>query len=301
LRSNLTLAIEHLTACAGCENAILDLGNSLLSVLRDVELVYAPILMDAPPPERVDVAILTGAIRTEEDLEKVKRWRGKCSILVAFGSCACFGGIPGLANLLNSMELLKTSYLEQLGTINPEGEPPRVEVPALTDFIKPLSRVVKVDYALPGCPPPMKLISKFFEALISGEEFELPAKSVCDECPLNSGGEKVIKGIRRWVYDEVDLSKCLLEQGFICLGPATRGGCGARCIKAGYPCRGCMGVLEGVEDQAAKMISAIASATSLEEVSLEDLMRLSDLAGVLYRFTLPASIFGRKVRGARRG
>ena len=296
MKGKLKLAVEHLTTCAGCENAILDLGDSLLTVLGDLELVYAPILMDASPPDRVDIAIVTGAVRTEEDKEKVRNWREKSSILIAFGSCACFGGIPGLANLLKSIELLKTSYLEQLGTENPEGEPPHVEVPELTSLIKPVSEYVKVDYMLPGCPPPSNLISELFTALIKGEKFTLPEKSVCDDCPLNSGDEKVIKCIKRWGFDKVDVDRCFLEQGFICLGPATRGGCGARCIKAGYPCRGCMGVLEGVEDQAAKMISAIASATSLDEVTLEDLKKILDLVGTLYRFTFPSSIFGRRVR-----
>ena len=291
-------AIEHLTTCAGCENAILDLEDSLLSMLDYIELAYAPIIMDANAPEHVDIALLTGAVRTEEDLKKVKEWRNKAKILVAFGSCACFGGIPGLANLSKAEDLLKTSYINQLGVVNPLKRPPEVDIPKLNESIKPIGEIVKIDYQIPGCPPPHKLIKFFFNAIIEGKPFELPNKSVCDECPLNAGQAKEIKCIKRWVINEADPSKCFLEQGFICLGPVTRNGCDARCIKAGYPCRGCLGPTEKYGDQAAKMISVLSSSTSLDEVSLDDLMKLLDIVGFFYRFTFPSSII--KYKAGRR-
>jgi len=297
LNSKFKLAIISLTSCAGCENAILNASPEILDFLgKDIEIVYAPIIMDSPPPSSVDIVIVTGAVRTEEDVKKLVEWRDKSKIFVSFGSCSCFGGIPGLANFFSSDTLLKYSYLKQLGTINVNNSPPSNGIPNLTDYIKPLRDYVKVDLYVPGCPPPNTLVVNLFKSIISGEKFTLSKKSVCDECPLNTGKEKVISKMRRWAFSKVDKDKCFLEQGFICLGPATRGGCGARCIKAGYPCRGCMGPAENCEDQAAKMISAISSATSIEEVSTEDLTKLLDLAGTFYRFTLPFSLFKRKIR-----
>jgi len=296
--NRLKVAIESLTTCAGCENAFLDACPLILDLLDgDVEIVYAPIIMDSPPPEMVDVVLITGAVRTEEDLKKLSEWRVKSRILVAFGTCSCFGGLPGLADLFDLSELLEYSYLKQLGTVNVEGLLPRNGVPSLLDDLKSVEDYVKVDLFLPGCPPPIPLIVDLVKCLVEGKAFSLSKKSVCDECPLNSGGEKVISSIRRWGFDEVDVGKCFLEQGFICLGPSTRGGCEARCIRVGYPCRGCMGPTEKCEDQAAKMISVLASASSIEDVSIEDLMRLHDLVGVMYRFTLPVSVLRRRMKG----
>lgn len=293
----LKLAIESLTSCAGCENTFLDSIQSILDFLESrIEIVYAPIIMDSSSPDSVDVVLITGAVRSGEDLEKLSEWRGKSKILVAFGSCACFGGLPGLANLFTLNELLSYSYLDQIGTVNDEGALPSQDVPRLLEYVKPLSDYVDVNLSLPGCPPPSSLIVSLVRCLVEGETFNLPRKSVCDECPLNIGNEKTISHVGRWCFDEVDLTKCFFEQGFICLGPSTRSGCDARCIKAGYPCRGCMGPSEGCEDQAAKMISAIASASSIEDISIGDLLKLRDLAGYFYRFTLPKSIFKRKLK-----
>ncbi len=286
----LSIAIEQLTTCGGCENSILNLGDELIVLLeKNLEIVYAPILMDSNRPQHVDIVILSGAVRTEDDLKKVKYWKGRCNVAVAFGSCACFGGIPGLSNLSPSNQLLESSYINQIGTINPAGSPPTLNLPKLTDFIKPVSELINVDYELPGCPPPPELIREFFISIVEGREFRLPNKSVCDECPLNTGESKEMKSVKRWPFGEIDRNKCLLEQGFICLGPVTRGGCNAQCIRAGYPCRGCLGPLDKSIDGAAKMISVIASSSSLIDVSIEDLGAIPDLVGLFYRFTLPIS------------
>jgi len=292
----ITLAIIPLSTCAGCENTILDLEEKLFFLADFIDIVYAPIIMDSKPPSSVDIAIFTGAIRTDEDERKVKVWRKKCKILVALGSCATLGGIPGLANLTTVEDLLKQIYVNHPNVQNPRGTEPNLDIPKLVNQVKILKDLVKVDYSIPGCPPPKKLVEKFFQAMINGGEFKLPDKSVCDECPLNTGEKKVMEKIKRWGIDPVDPNKCLLEQGFLCLGPVTRSGCEARCIRAGYPCRGCMGPPKGITDQAADMISVIGSIVSLDKIEVEDLMKIKDLSGSLYRFTLPSSTFKGKIR-----
>ncbi len=120
-------------------------------------------------------------------------------------------------------------------------------------------------------------------------------KTLCDECDRVKE-EKSISKIYRPHQIIPDPKKCLLEQGLICMGPATRGGCGSRCIKANMPCRGCFGPPAGILDQGAKMLSAIASIHTAE--SEEDIAKMVneivDPAGTFYRFGMSVSLLKRK-------
>ena len=88
-----------------------------------------------------------------------------------------------------------------------------------------------------------------------------------------------------------------MEQGVLCMGPATRAGCGYRCIKGNAPCRGCYGPTDGVTDPGAKMMSAVAGI--IDEKEPEEISRvledLADPAGLFYRFSLPVSLIRRKL------
>ena len=190
-----------------------------------------------------------------------------------------------------------------------------LSLPDLLHEGKALDQVVDVDYYLPGCPPVVELIERLIP--IIGDYLDtgnLPPKgtviaseqSLCDECPLEKEG-KMIDGIVRPHMITPDPTRCLLEQGILCMGPATRGGCGARCIKARMPCRGCMGPTAGVRDQGAKMIGAIASILGvgnekeLSDDQIENLMdQIKDPMGTFYRFTLPVASINRIVREKER-
>ena len=56
-----------------------------------------------------------------------------------------------------------------------------------------------------------------------------------------------------------------MEQGVICMGPATRQGCGYRCIKGNSPCKGCYGPVSETGEQGTKMMSAISSIIDAKE------------------------------------
>jgi len=295
----LRIALEGLGACAGCEIAILDLHEEILSLLEDLEVDYAPILMDKRSlNENVDVLLLSGSVRNKHDAEEAVRLSEKAKITIAFGSCASFGGIPGLANLYATRELLERAYLTTESTDNKEGILPSEEVPPLEQVIKPLKEWVKIDYKIPGCPPEPKLIKEIFQMLLNRKPVTLSKKTVCDECDLKRE-EKKITRILRWGEGEPDSTRCLLEQGYFCAGPATRAGCEAKCLAALMPCRGCMGPPENVTDQGARMVSAIASIAAVDEKNRVDPEQLAtmfkDVVGTLYRFTLPSSIISRKV------
>ncbi len=129
----------------------------------------------------------------------------------------------------------------------PEGE---LTIPEFYDTVKTLDQVVDVDYYVPGCPPTPKQIWNVVLAIVSGQ---LPPKgsvvgasekTQCDECPRKKK-EKKITDFKRIATAQPDPDTCFLEQGFLCLGPVTRGGCDTRCQLSGVPCRGCYGAPAG--------------------------------------------------------
>jgi F420-non-reducing hydrogenase small subunit len=174
--------------------------------------------------------------------------------------------------------------------------------------VKTLDQTIEVDYYLPGCPPPPDLIMNAVTAILEGKLPEkgavlAPDKALCDTCPRNENKpEKLnIKEIKRPYEVKPDPEKCLLEEGIICLGPATRSGCGERCINANMPCRGCFGPTSEVIDQGAKGVSLIASILGVEgeeNMSEEEVEKLIDgvvdPAGTFYRFSLPSSLLRRR-------
>ena len=160
VRRPVKIAIEDISYCGGCDVAIVDVGEELLKLLEmgDIQLVYAPMLLSSRDyKDNVDIVLVIGAVRNEHDLERVKRAREKAKILIAFGSCACFGGLPSLANMYDKADLLRNAY-EKSPTIDKGGPPYPSKVPSLLNQVLPLSEYVKVDYYVPGCPPPPPIV-----------------------------------------------------------------------------------------------------------------------------------------------
>lgn len=292
------LATEWFATCAGCEIALLDLGEKLVELFERCELVYSPLVDVKELPEDLDLTLVSGAIRNEEEREQAKKLRENSKTLIAFGSCACFGGVPGLANLVENQGLFERIFVKTRTTVNPKGVLPTEEVPAFEDRVYALSQVVRVDYCLPGCPPPTDLIAEVLFGLLDGKKPELPRKNLCDECPFERE-EKRIERVRRPIEGIPDPTKCMLDQGYICLGPATRAGCGAACLKVGIPCRGCLGPTDEILEQGAKMISAIASVLEVDEQEVA--RAVYDPLGMFYRFSLPTSIIQRRVKRDAKG
>jgi F420-non-reducing hydrogenase small subunit len=317
--SKLKLACYWAASCGGCDIAILEIGEHLLEVAEAADIVFWPVAMDFKyadvekmPNKSINVCLFNGAIRTSENEHVAKLLRTKSKILVAFGSCACEGCIPSLANLKRREDILNRVYKETPTTNNPsnifpqtrfkapEGE---LELPVFYDQVKTLAQVVDVDYFIPGCPPVGEQVWAGIQTLISGK---LPPKgsfigcndkNLCDECPRERE-EKKIKKIYRTYEIIPDGEKCLLEQGILCMGPATRGGCGAQCIKVNMPCVGCYGPPPEVKDQGAEMLSALASIIDAEnEEEAEKILKdIVDPAGIFYMFSMASSILRRAKR-----
>jgi F420-non-reducing hydrogenase small subunit len=320
------VAFYWCASCGGCEEAVVDLAEDVLAVVEAVDIAFWPVALDfkredveALADGELAASFINGAIRTSEQEEMAELLRRKSGAVVAFGSCAWLGGIPGLANLYSREEILDRVYREVPSLANDEGTMPREDtavngghltLPAFSDSVRTLDQVVEVDYFLPGCPPPGHLIRAAVMALVEGK---LPAKgtvlapdvALCSECAraATKPQKPQIKAFRRPHEVLADPDVCLLAQGLICLGPATRAGCGGICIDANMPCTGCMGPTSRVVDHGAKALSAIASlidSTDGEEIAARA-REIPDPVGTFYRYSLPSSLLHRRVLPTNQG
>lgn len=317
-----TLALYWAASCGGCEITILDIEEKILEVTDFFDIVFWPCVMDfkyedveALNDEEIDITLFNGSIRTTENEHLAKLLRKKSKLLIAFGSCAHEGCIPGLANLFDRKSIFEYVYKESPSvedstrgkfpvteTRMPEGE---IKIPEFWNTVKTLDQVVDVDYYIPGCPPQPHQVAAVIDAVINilktgadlppkGSVLGAGDKTCCDECPRERK-EKRIKEFFRIQEIIPNDNECLLDQGIICMGPATRSGCGALCVKAGIACRGCYGSPPNVHDQGAKMISALSSVidANTPEETRKILEKIVDPIGTFYRFSLPASTFRR--------
>jgi F420-non-reducing hydrogenase small subunit len=318
-----TFAMYWAASCGGCDISVINLHEAILDFADRFDIVFWPVLMDAKyadveamPDGSIDLTLFSGGIRNTENAEVARLLRRKSSILVAFGSCANEGCIPGLANLTTKADLLDLVYdgptmdnpdhvRPQASTTVPEGV---LHLPALGSLLQTLDQVVEVDYRMPGCPPETERIAEvvgLLAAALDGKATLPPRGSVvgagqstvCDECRRDRGLKHISQFSRLHELPPLDPSLCLLEQGVPCNGPATRSGCDARCPLAGAPCIGCYGPADGVVDFGARLMSAFASVVDASDPAEIDriLDGLPDPVGQFYRFSLAGSL----LRGSR--
>jgi F420-non-reducing hydrogenase small subunit len=317
------LAVLWTSGCGGCEAAFLDLGERLLVLEREFELAFFPMLLDRKLEDleslgdgAIDVSLVTGAIRSTQDVEMSRLLRRTSKTVVAFGACAQLGSVLALADLVPVATLLETVFKGpapgELLQAFPDrwlvDGPPRL--PELTARVQAVEAVADVDYSVPGCPPEIDPLWSFLQlvtAALRGEA-ELPPPgsvlgstevTVCEECPRQRPEGPVTRFVRPHLL-EPDPSSCLLDQGLVCSGPATRGGCGAPCLAAGAACRGCYGYPDKVADQGARMLAALAALAEIggpekdeEQLRLDAeriLATVVDPVGNLYRYSFARSL-----------
>jgi F420-non-reducing hydrogenase small subunit len=314
------IALYWCSSCGGCEESVVDLAEDILKVIEALDIVFWPLAMDFKYEDveklrdgELDATFINGAIRMDEQEHMAKLLRKKSKLVIAHGSCAHLGGIVGLANFYKSEDVLNRAYKEVPTIENPQGILPeakteesghKMELSGFHETVKALDQVIDVDYYIPGCPPPPELIKNAIMTLLEGN---LPdkgtvlaeKKALCYTCSRReSKPDKVkINEFKRVWETEWDPAKCFLDQGIICLGPVTRGGCGERCINANMPCRGCFGSTENVLDQGAKSASFLASIidSNNEEEIHKIAESIPDSAGLFYRYSLASSILKRKI------
>ncbi len=324
-KTKLKIAFYWAASCGGCEIAVLDINEKILDVVAIADVVFWPVAIDvkykdveAMPDKYIDITFFNGSVRNSEQEHMAKMLRAKSKTLVAFGSCAHEGCVPGLANLHNREEVFEKVYKKEPSVVNPQGITPKtlaqvkegtLKNAEFFDTVRTLAQTVDVDYFLPGCPPPVKLIANAVDAIARNElppkgSVLAPLKAVCDECPRKRENKKI--GAIYRVHEKVpEPELCLMEQGIICMGMATRSGCGAQCLTVDMPCTGCQGPAPNQPEQGAAMMTALASILGYQnrqgkdvytEKEIEDLMnQIKDPVGTFYMFSLPNSILKRKV------
>jgi len=318
------VAFYWCASCGGCDEAVVDLGEAIVDVVEAIDIVMWPVAMDFKRKDiesladgEITATFLNGAIRTTEQEEMAHLLRRKSKFMVAFGACAQLGGVPGLANLWDRASIFQSIYKEGVTTVNPEGTAPQqkfsedgrtVTLPGFYDTVKSLDQSVEVDYLVPGCPPTPELLKQAVDTLLSGSlppkgTVLAPDRALCDECPRkDTKPERLsIEEFKRPHQILIDHDTCLLAQGLLCMGPATRSGCGSRCIQGNMPCTGCFGPVTRVKDFGAKSLSAMASllAANSDEDILKALESIPDPVGAFYRYSLPASLLVRKKMEAK--
>jgi F420-non-reducing hydrogenase small subunit len=313
-------AMYWAASCGGCEISVLNIHEKILEVDAAFDVVFWPVAIDAKvkdveamPDKSILLTLFNGSMRNKDNEEMAQLMRRKSQILVAFGSCASEGCIPGLANLSSRQSILDTAFSTpttdnpeavrpQWKTIVPEGE---IFLPEMNPVLKTLDQVVDVDYYMPGCPPESAQIAAVVGLAIQAfhGEAALPPKgsvigagtsTVCDECK-RARTEKTIQVFRRMATYQPNLVDCLFEQGLLCAGEATRSGCGALCPSANMPCTGCYGPALAGGEQGARMISSISSVvagkTHAEIGPVLD--GIVDPLGTFYRYSMAHSILRR--------
>jgi F420-non-reducing hydrogenase small subunit len=175
-------------------------------------------------PEDTEILLVSGGVRNDEDVFNLRRAAEIVDRVVAVGTCAISGGVANLGD----RDEVREMFMAQAN---------RHHLPHLLPKSQPIDAFVEVDLYLPGCPPTPEL---FMGALTGPENFEA-SSIVCQECGREKLKDMRPKHLVGFQQGEVLPDICLINQGYLCVGSSTRGGCRAICTRPGHPCVGCRG------------------------------------------------------------
>ena len=174
----LRIATVWLGGCSGCHMSFLDLDEWLIDLGQRADLVYSPVVDTKAYPENVDVVLIEGAVCNEDHLELLHKIRARTRTLVSFGDCAVTGNVSALRNALGKAQpVLDRAYLE-CADLNPKLPAEPGIVPPLLDRVLPVHAVVRVEYYLPGCPPPAGRIKALLAQLLDGAQARLAGDQI---------------------------------------------------------------------------------------------------------------------------
>jgi F420-non-reducing hydrogenase small subunit len=273
-----SMAIVSLSTCSGCASTLLDDHEALAALVERANVIYCPLLMDEHDFSETDITVVDGLVRSKEDAEKLEEVRHKSRYLVAWGTCASFGGIPAMANQYELEDLIDEAYGRAQDTFAYYLSGARgvttasyrdTELALLRRAMK-LDDVVKVDYYVPGCPPRAGLLTGLLQEM-RGEQLTAPRRPlVCSECSRRPRKDSV-DCFRLFPPAELEASACFPASGTLCLGFLTRGGCGAPCTAGGLPCWGCRGLSD-------MTLQKMGKGDTFDRIMLDSLVRRSKLS-----------------------
>jgi F420-non-reducing hydrogenase small subunit len=233
-----TINTEWLSDCSGCHIAIVDLHEKILAVLESVRIQRCPVLTDVKDYPPAKIGLVSGSIRNEHDKQAAIAMRKSCDLIIAWGSCAVFGGPAGAGNVHTREEIADAVYLHNKTTVT--HTLPNREVSPLEVSVTPIDTVINVDLYLAGCPPHPTYIFDALLSLLEGRTPKATKESVCAKCKRQMKKSDVA-AIRQHTDGIPDPDLCFLSQGYICMGSATIDRCLSPCPTNGVPCTGCAG------------------------------------------------------------
>jgi NAD-reducing hydrogenase small subunit len=173
------IATTSLAGCFGCHMTILDIDDRILKLIELVDFDKSPVDDIKKFTDHCLVGIIEGGCCNEENVKVLKQFRQNCTILISLGDCAIMGGLPAMRNNIPLKECMEEAYQKGPSVYNPSGQIPNdPELPLILDKVYPCSEVVKIDYSLPGCPPPADTVWEALVALLSGKPLSLPYELV---------------------------------------------------------------------------------------------------------------------------
>ncbi|NJL44042.1 MAG: hypothetical protein HC945_01830 [Nitrosarchaeum sp.] len=203
------VGVYGVTGCYGCLLSVIFNEEDILDMVEAIDLKSFPFIKEHNPQNiHYDVIMVEGLVAKKQDIELLQKWRGMCTYLVALGACAHTGGIPAMRNFIGEDRYKHLQFNRCLSLQDTQAQP--------------IDRYVKVDHTIPGCPPDKREILTFIKDFALGRIHQGYSNPVCIECRKNE-------------------NHCLLEDGKLCLGPITSGGCNSICTNAGLECWGCRG------------------------------------------------------------
>ncbi len=162
-----------LDGCSGCHMSVLDVDEGIVAVLKKAEIVFGPLVDAQEFPEGTDVAIVEGAVSSQDDVKLAQAVRARSKVVVALGDCAVTSNVPSLRNGIPTRKLLERVYVE--GATETPGIPAD-GVPPLLKQAVPLHEVIRVDVHVPGCPPKANAILFALSELLEGRKPDLGSK-----------------------------------------------------------------------------------------------------------------------------
>jgi F420-non-reducing hydrogenase small subunit len=289
------VSFEWLSGCSGCELSIVDLHERLLRVLEAIDLVRLPILMDTKGYPKATLGIVTGALRTEHDVECAEHMRKSCDLILAFGTCAVYGGPQGSGYAHTLRELEESAFLDN-PTTSTHFVPDRGVPKLLPNGVLPLDEAIAVDLYLPGCPPHAYYVFEALRSVLEGNQPEFGEHNVCYRCERKMRPSDVA-ALRRVHDGPLDADRCFLAQGVLCMGSATLDRCLAPCPTKGTPCTGCAGpseyvILEPNRDVRTEVASRMAS---LSKIPRDTIVReIERHAKTWYAYAMASPVFRQK-------
>ncbi len=206
--------------CGGCHTSLFLNGEQVIALLCDHNISFSTYLVDQRSISPCDVVVVMGGLRNTEELEIAGEISRTARKVIAAGSCAVYGGLLGAGTVRSPHET--------------QG------LPGLLENVQPVDTVMNVEIYLPGCPPPPAMMLEAVKSVLEGYVHPTYDGTVCSECS-RSVEHRAVRNWNTHPGSGVPSTSCLLNRGFLCLGPVTRSGCKAVCTVRGAACIGCRG------------------------------------------------------------